>query len=233
MRATIHPGRPNLLMDHLQLGLRSAETGEHAFYLSLYVVAWSHDLGAGHVALVRYRPEPSRKRATDPGGEDGFDQILADNPDLGRRLRDNLRDVGYTRVDLSGEPRPASFVRSPLREPFHVRYLISAVGLEVDAHWEGLGEPILAYGPAPQRPESQDIWSVLYEAQVGAASINGRSIPGDIYPMEHWEPWLGRSLCSAHIARSEIVVDHPGALDEPETEPPDMGSAGSEGDPER
>jgi hypothetical protein len=209
MRATIHPGRPNLLMDHLQLGLRAPGSDDHTFYLSLYVIPWSRELGAGHVGLVRYRPPEGRQRATEPGGDDGFDQILADNPDLGRRLRDQLRDAGYTRVDLSGEPRPASFVRSPLREPFHVRYLISAVGLEVDAHWENLGEPILAFGPAPQRPESQDIWSVLFEAQSGVASINGRSVPGDIYPMQHWEPWLGRALCSAHIARSEIVVDHP------------------------
>src|SRR5687767_4408679 len=103
MPATIHRGRPNLLMDHLQLGLRGAD-GDHTFYLSLYVIPWSRDLGAGHVGLVRYRPQEGRQRATEPGGDDGFDQILADNTDLGRRLRDQLRDVGYTRVELAADP---------------------------------------------------------------------------------------------------------------------------------
>jgi hypothetical protein len=34
-------------------------------------------------------------------------------------------------------------------------------------------------------------------------------VDGQIYPMEHWVPWLGRPLASAHIARSEILVDLP------------------------
>ena len=28
--------------------------------------------------------------------------------------------------------------------------------------------------------------------------------------MEHWIPWLGRPLSSAHVARGEILVDRSG-----------------------
>jgi hypothetical protein len=210
MGATIHPGRPNLLMDHLQLGLRRPDADVHdqpLVYISLYVVAWSRELGAGHVALVRHRPPHVTEQT--PSDHDGFDQILTDNPDLGRRLRDQLRSVGYSRVDLSGEPRPASFIRGRLADQDHLRYLISSIGLEIDTHWNGLGEPTLAYGPAPQQPETQQIWSVLFEAESASVTVNGATVDGRIYPMEHWVPWLGRPLASAHIARSEILVDLP------------------------
>lgn len=48
----------------------------------------------------------------------------------------------------------ASFVRSPIREQERVRYLIAAPNWEIEARWDGLGEAIFAYGPAPQKPES-------------------------------------------------------------------------------
>lgn len=212
MGATIDPGRPNLLMDHLQLGLRRAGADEHElpeFYISLYVISWSREMGAGHVALVRHRPR--QVTAQTPSDPKGFDQILTDNPDLARRLRDQLRGIGYSRVDLSGEPRPAAFNRGRLSEPEHVRYLISSIGLEIAAHWESLGEPTLAYGPAPQQPDRQQIWSVLFEAESASATVDGRAVDGRIYAMEHWVEWLGRPLASAHIARSEILVDLPDA----------------------
>ena len=234
--ATIDPGRPNLLMDHLQLGLRQAEIGvtagadqargaadsaggaasraggagdpaepvepvepvEPHFYLSLYVIPWSREMGAGHVALLRHRG---------PGGPSA-DMTLTDNPSLGRAPQANLRTVGYSRVDLGSEPRPASFVRSPLHEQGHIRYLISAPGLEIEARWDDLGEAIFAYGPAPQRPDSQRIGSVLFEAGRGSAAGNGAAVPGHTYAMEHWIPWLGRALYSAHVARGEILVDN-------------------------
>jgi hypothetical protein len=196
--ATIDPGRPNLLMDHLQLGLRHGTDAEAHFYLSLYVIPWSRDMGAGHVALLRHRG----------AGGIGADQTLTDNPALARAHQENLRSVGYSRVDLMSEPRAASFVRSPLAEGQHVRYLISAVDLEVEARWEDLGEPIFAYGPAPQRPDRQRIWSVLFEAGRGWAAVNGGQVSGETYGVDTWIPWLGRPLCSAHVARGEILVDN-------------------------
>jgi hypothetical protein len=221
--ATIDPGRPSLLMDHFQLGLRPDSRGANApggagaavaageggasgtagapephFYLSLYVIPWSREMGAGHVALLRYRG---------PGGL-AADVTLTDNPSLGRAQQANLRSVGYSRVDLSSEPRPASFIRSPLADQDHARYLISAPGLEIEARWDDLGEAIFAYGPAPQRPETQRIWSVLFEAGQGSATVNGVAVPGHTYAMESWIPWLGRTLHSAHVARSEILVEN-------------------------
>jgi hypothetical protein len=202
--ATIDPGRPNLLMDHLQLGLRldpaaaGATAPEPHFYLSLYVIPWSREMGAGHVALVRYRG---------PDG-DRSDMTLTDNLALGRAQQASLRSVGYARVDLSSEPRPASFQRSPITEQDHVRYLISAQGLDMEARWDDLGEAIYAYGPAPQRPDSQRIWSVLFEAGGGTAVVNGAAVPGRTFAMDTWIPWLGRPLHSAHIARGEILVDN-------------------------
>jgi hypothetical protein len=185
-------------MDHLQLGLRNGSAAEPHFYLSLYVIPWSRELGAGHVALLRNR------------GREGTsaDMILTDNLDLGRAQQSQLRAVGYSRVDLSSEPRPASFVRNPIRERDHVRYLISAVDLEIEARWDDLGEAIFAYGPAPQRPDAQRIWSLLFEAGRGTALVNGSDVSGETYAMDNWIPWLGRSLSSAHVARGEILVDN-------------------------
>ncbi len=209
--ATIDRGRPNLLMDHLQLGLRhnrpepvglaaaDAAPPDPHFYLSLYVIPWSRELGAGHVALVRHRR---------PDGTT-LDQTLTDNPSLGRAQQSALRAAGYSRIDLSADPRPASFVRNPLREQDHIRYLISAPDFEVEARWDGLSEAIFAYGPAPQRPETQRIWSMLFEAEKGAAWVDGAEVPGETYAMDGWIPWLGRSLHSAHVARGEILVDDP------------------------
>ena len=199
MQATIYTGRPNLLMDHLQLGLRLDGQTDPSFYISLYAIPWSRDLGSGHVALVRQR------------SNDGTltDRILSDNPSLARGLVAQLRAVGYARVDLTGEPRPASFIRSPLKEQQHVRFLVAAVGLEIEARWDDLGEPIFAYGPAPQRLDTQEIWSMLFEAGEPSAAVNGTAVPGRAYPLEHWVPWLGRPLNSAHVARGEILVDRP------------------------
>jgi hypothetical protein len=215
--ATIDRGRPNLLMDHLQLGLRNGDSragggaagGAPAsgaevaapnphFYLSLYVIPWSRELGAGHVALLRHRW---------PGGR-SEDMTLTDNPSLARAHQANLRSVGYSRVDLTSEPRSASFARNPLPEQDRIRYLISAPGVEVDARWDDLGEALFAYGPAPQRPESQRIWSMLFEASRSSATVNGVAVPGHAYALDSWVDWLGRPLSSAHVARSEILVDN-------------------------
>ena len=213
--ATIDSGRPNLLMDHLQLGLRHdpaagagtsaagaapAAAGEPHFYLSLYVIPWSREMGSGHVALLRHRT----------AGGAVSDMTLTDNPSLGRAQQAVLRAAGYARVDLTSEPRPATFVRSPLREQERVRYLISAVGVDIEARWDELGEAIFAYGPAPARPDSQRIWSMLFEAGRGSASLNGTDITGEPYGLDSWIPWLGRSLNSAHVARGEILVDDAG-----------------------
>jgi hypothetical protein len=200
MQAQIYAGRPNLMMDHLQLGLMAAGETEPRVYLCLYAIPWSREIGAGHVALVRHRPAQG----------DPVDAILTDNPSLARALVDQLRSSGYSRIDLTGEPRAASFTRGPLREPEHVRYLIAAMGLEIDARWEDLGEPIFAAGPAPARPAEQEIWSMLFEAQTATVTVNQAAVPGDLYRLQNWVPWLGRSLCSAHVARGEILVDRPG-----------------------
>ena len=208
--ATIDRGRPNLLMDHLQLGLRNGDPrpgsvgGADApvaaphFYLSLYVIPWSRDLGAGHVALLRHRWPHGRTE----------DMTLTDNPSLARAHQANLRSVGYSRVDLTSEPRSASFARNPLPEQDRIRYLISAPGVDIEARWDDLGEAMFAYGPAPQRPDSQRIWSVFFEAGSASAAVNGVPVPGHAYAVESWVEWLGRPLHSAHVARSEILVDN-------------------------
>ena len=203
--ATIDPGRPNLLMDHLQLGLRhgGGESGARGaadphFYLSLYVIPWSREMGAGHVALVRHRS---------PDGPTA-DMTLTDNPSLGRAQQEHLRSADYSRIYLTSEPRPASFVRNPLHEQDHIRYLISSVGFEIEARWDDLGEAIFAHGPAPQAPGTQRIWSMLFEAEHGSANVNGRAVSGETFALENWIPWLGRTLNSAHVARGEILVDN-------------------------
>src|SRR5262245_25397794 len=128
MQATISPSRPNLMMDHLQLGLRRGPADGQAmhFYLSLYAISWSREHGSGHLALL---PRPSPTGAP-------LDLSRADSPGLGRSCLDLLRARGCSRVDLRDDPRPATFARSPLKDRDHVRYLINAVGLEVEARWD-------------------------------------------------------------------------------------------------
>ena len=49
-----------------------------------------------------------------------------------------------------------------------------------------------------------------FEAQTATVTVNQVAVPGDLYRLQNWVPWLGRSLCSAHVARGEILVDRPG-----------------------
>ena len=38
-----------------------------------------------------------------------------------------------------------------LVETAQLRWFVAAVGLEIEARWDDLGEALFAYGPAPQR----------------------------------------------------------------------------------
>ena len=200
-RATIDPAAPNLLMDDLQLGLRSKGQVEPSFYLSLYAIPWSREIGTGHVALVRQRTADGAVT----------DRVLTDNPSLARALQAQLRAVGYSRVDLTGEPQPASFVRSPLKEQDHVRYLVAAVGLEIEARWDDLGEPMFALGPAPSGPRPADLVDALRGRRaVGGSERHRRDRPrlsaGELDPVAGPAARLGRTSRGARSLSIDLPL---------------------------
>ena len=128
------------------------------FYLSLYVIPWSRDMGSGHVALLRQR------------GADGTndDMTLTDNPSLARAHQAVLRAIGYSRVDLSrrataGELRAKPAARAGARAlPDRRRGPRDRGALGRP----GRGDLRVRTG-ARNGPTASDIWSMLFEAGRG------------------------------------------------------------------
>ena len=100
--AIIHPGSVIHCWDHLVITLRD-EAGAETGFLSLYAIAYSASLGAGHVALVDVSPSS--------GGP--YAATLTDDLGLGRRQQDRLQAMGDERMMRTGPPRLATFVREP------------------------------------------------------------------------------------------------------------------------
>ena len=113
--ATIHPGSVIHCWDHLVITLRD-EAGAQTGFLSLYAIAYSASLGAGHVALI------------DVSSSDGgpYAATLTDDLGLGRRQQDRLQAMGDDRMiayrpAATGDLRPRALRPRRLRVPHHFR----------------------------------------------------------------------------------------------------------------
>ena len=195
MTAITHPGAVIHCWDHLVITLRGLDGSVTAF-LSLYAIAYSKSLGAGHVALLEVPAWPGGPFAT----------TLTDDPGLGRRQQDRLRAMGDERMVRTGQPRLARFEREPFG-PSGFGFRITADVGEISARWEDPEPPFWVDGQAGGFSPTEDIWAMFVAARRATLAIGGAQVPGAPFEDDVWLPKLGRALSSAHGAFAEVRVE--------------------------
>jgi hypothetical protein len=193
--ARIHPGPVIHCWDHLVITLRDPGGAQTAF-LSLYAIAYSASLGAGHVAYFEVAGAPVGPLAV----------TLTDDLDLGRRQQDRLAAMGDERMRRSGPPTLAGFERVPYTpEGFGFR-IVTAVRM-IEARWEDLEPPFWVDGEGGGFSDTEDIWAMFVGAGRASLTVDGVAVPGAPFQDdEAWRPKLGRGVSSAHGAFAEVRV---------------------------
>ncbi len=198
MPASTHPGDVIHCWDHLVITLRDG-AGVETGFLSLYAIAYSASLGAGHVALLEV-----------PGAPGGpIVATLTDDPGLGARQQARLGAMGEPRAALAPPPVPARFERIPYG-PDGFGFLIrtdagGALGArEIEARWLDPDPPFWVDGEGGGFSDLEDIWAMMVGAPRARLAIDGAVVPGEPFDDDVWQPKLGRSLSSAHGAFSEV-----------------------------
>ena len=199
MTARIHPGEVILSMDHSVITLRDGgrAEGDETALLSVYDIAYSTEVGGGHVVLLRV---PTA----------GVDAVYADTIELGERMQARLRGLGMQLPMLDRPPLPLMEIQ---REPFITDgfgYRFRSEDLDVHARWDDCEPPFFAEGPAPSFSEREDIWSVFVAARSASIVVNGSEVPGSPWDDDVWKPRLPRAVSSAHAAFGETRIrPHP------------------------
>jgi hypothetical protein len=199
MAATTHPGAVIHCWDHLVITLRDGAGLETAF-LSLYAIAYSASLGAGHVAIVEIRDSVAGPYAA----------TLTDDLGLGQRQQDRLRAMGDERIDRCGPPVLARFEREPYGLAgfgFRITAEIISEHLEIRARWEDPEAPFWVDGQGGGFSDREDIWAMFVGARRATLTIGGVAVPGTPFEDDVWRPKLGRALSSAHGAFAEVRVE--------------------------
>jgi len=195
MTARILPGAVIHCWDHLVITLRDPEGVETAF-LSLYAIAYSASLGAGHVAYVDISASPVGP----------FAATLTDDLALGRRQQNRLAGMGDERMRRSGPPTLARFERAPYTtEGFGFR--IASAAQTIEARWEDPEAPFWVDGEGGGFSDTEDIWAMFVGARTASLTVDGVAVPGAPFQDDQaWRPKLGRGLSSAHGAFAEVRV---------------------------
>jgi hypothetical protein len=186
--ARLHPGAIVHVWDHLVIGLRDG-TGVTGM-LSLYAIAFSPELGGGHVCFLDRRERPRI--------------VLADPIELGRRMQARLLAMGAPGSEEVVPPEAATFERHPTTD--RMGWTIRGAVTTVEASWEALEPPVWVEGQAPAFREDEDIWACFVGARSATVTVDGDRLPGQPYDDAAWSPKLGRSMSSAHAALAEVRV---------------------------
>ena len=195
--ATIHPGAVEAIFDHLILAMTAdGEPGPPGFLFSHYRFRWALDAVVGELAFVELDRGAGRERL-----------ILTDEPPLAATRAGRLSPRDWSPPDVSRPPIVAQFECGSLAGP-SVTETVTAEGLRIEVEWASLAPPLMAMGPAPRVP-TQDIVSVLIEAEDGRAAVDGRPVSGRLFRNEVWRPWLGRPLRSGVVAIGEVLLTRP------------------------
>lgn len=195
MTAITHPGAVIHCWDHLVITLRDPAGTETAF-LSLYAIAYSKSLGAGHVALLEVPGSPAGPIAA----------TLTDDLGLGHRQQERLRAMGDERMIRTGPPRLARFEREPY-DSAGFGFRIRADLGEVHARWEDPEAPFWVDGQGGGFSPTEDIWAMFVGARRARLTIGDIRAPGDPFDDDVSVPKLGRPLSSAHGAFAEVRVE--------------------------
>jgi hypothetical protein len=195
MTAVTHPGAVIHCWDHLVITLRDPSGTETAF-LSLYAIAYSKSLGAGHVALLEVHGAPAGPIAV----------TLTDDRGLGLRQQERLRAMGDERMVRTGAPQIARFEREPYGTDGFGYRIHAEIG-EIRARWEEPEDPFWVDGQGGGFSPTEDIWAMFVEAPRASLTIGGVQVRGRPFDDDVWMPKLGRSLSSTHGAFAEVRVE--------------------------
>ncbi len=207
--AGVHPGRILQCFDHFVIDLRGE--GRSGTYFTVYAVEYSPELGTGHVAFLRLRGDD---RADD------LDLALTDTPELARRMQARLRRMLKT-VDISrGSGSPTELVQDPELARFErLAWTAAGVGWRIEredgptieAEWRAPGEPFWAAAIAGTFTDERDILGVMAEFRAASVRIGDRAGPGSPYDDPWWEPRVGRTFSSCHVALAESSLTPAGS----------------------
>jgi hypothetical protein len=187
--ARLHPGAVRHVWDHFVLGLRGP-AGDAV--LSLYAIAWSPEVGGGHVAFLTL--------------PDGSARAWADVAGLGARMQARLSDLGMTGPALDSPVVAARFTRHP-SDPTNLAWTIEGDKGGLEARWLRVRPAVWTEGPAPAFWDREDIWCAFVDAPAASLVLDGAALPGEPWLDEVWVPKLGVALWSAHVALAEVRVE--------------------------
>ncbi len=195
MTAIVHRGAVTHCWDHLVITLHD-EAGHETAFLSLYAIAYSATLGAGHVALIQL-----------PDGPAGpWTATLTDDLDLGRRQLERLSAMGDERMRSAGPPQAAAFVREPFGPDGFGFRIETAEGRRVHARWEDVTAPVWVDGRDGGLSDEEDIWAMFVGAGRAGVRVDGIEAGGSPFLDDVWVPKLGAPFSSAHGAFAEVRV---------------------------
>jgi hypothetical protein len=195
MPAITHPGAVIHCWDHLVITLRAEPDRVESGFLSLYAIAYSASLGAGHVAILE---APS-------AGGNGLAATLTDDLGLGERQQKRLIAIGEPRAALREPPVKATFERMPFgADGFGFR--LTTEEHDIEARWEAPEPPFWVDGQNGAFHDSEDIWAMMVGAQRARLIVDGVALAGAPFEDDIWTPKLGRPLSSAHGAFAEVRV---------------------------
>ena len=194
--ATIHPGSVIHCWDHLVITLRD-EAGAQTGFLSLYAIAYSASLGAGHVALIDVSSSSGEPYAA----------TLTDDLGLGRRQQDRLHAMGDDRMIRY---RPAA--TGDLRAGSPTAPTASGSASPPTVRRSGrAGKRRTRRSGSTGRAAASVITRTSGRCSSGPGArtltVGGVAVPGAPFDDDVWVPKLGRSLSSAHGAFAEVRVE--------------------------
>jgi len=191
--ARVHPPIDRV-MDHRLLFLKAAVSdAQPSFVLSLFSYTY---LPPGRSATVVFVFDRASGRGP---------ITISDHLEVGALALDRHAPGGFADEFRAAGVVTAVFSPGDLFGP--APWLLEGAGMLIEAAWRDLSTPILASGPSPGRPDSLDIYSVLFKAGRIEVAINGARVEGNPYPDPVWRPWLGRPLSSCVVAIGEILVE--------------------------
>jgi hypothetical protein len=183
-------------MDHFIMALKTdAALDRPTFFLSLYWIEYAADAEPGHVAYLW---------STGIEGQTPLEAVVTDNLAIQNAIGHLLRPRQWPMEDQTRPARLARFQRTTSRD-WAISFHIEAEGLTLDARWETLSPPVYASGPT-SRGDAQ-ITSMLTEAHLPSATVNGIRQPGGPFHNPIWRPWFGNERGSCIIGLGETIYD--------------------------
>lgn len=192
----IHSRRVLRQMDHFIMALKTdAALDRPTFFLSLYWIEYAADAEPGHVAYLW---------STGIEGVDPIEAVVTDNLAIPAAIGHRLRPGQWPLSDPARAARLGRFQRSTSRD-WAISFHIEAEGIVVDARWEPLGPPVYATGPTSSRDAL--ITTMLTEAHMPNATVNGIRQPGGSFHNPIWRPWFGNERGSCIIGLGETIYE--------------------------